>query len=309
MKIVFFGTSDFAIPSLKKILKSKHELCAVMTQPDRRKGRKLVLTPPPVKAELGDSPIPIHQPSDASDPNSVNILKKYAADLFVVVEFGQILKREVLRIPKKFCVNLHASILPKYRGASPINWAVMNGDLRTGVTTIKMAEKMDSGDMILQEEIDIRSTDTSETLREKLSEMGAEALLKTIELIGSEKAVFKKQDEKDITYAPKLKKEDGLIDWSRSAKEINDKVRGLIPWPSAYTHREKKLIKIWKTEYSIKPLPNDDTGRVLRLEGGIVVGTGKGELTIKILQLEGGKKLDADAFLRGHKLSVGDRFE
>ncbi|MEE8359985.1 MAG: methionyl-tRNA formyltransferase [Candidatus Omnitrophota bacterium] len=309
MKIIFFGTSDFAVPSLERIMGSDHELSSVVTQPDRKKGRHLVLTPPPVKESVGKSSIPLHQPLDASSPETVTLLKKYGADLFVVVEFGQILKKNLLEVPNGSCVNLHASLLPKYRGASPINWALVNGEKVTGVTTMKMVEKMDAGDVILQREADIKPLDTGETLKERLAVLGAELLMETIDLIASGKAAYKKQDEKEATYAPKLKKEDGLIDWSKDAREIENRVRGFSPWPSAYTHWNGNLVKIWKAESKATPQSKPDIGKILRLDDGIVVGTGKGELSVKTLQLEGGKRLDAASFLNGHKLRIGDKLQ
>lgn len=310
MKIIFFGTSDFAIPSLRKIMGSRHELLAVVTQPDRKKGRKLVVTPPPVKMALEGESIPVHQPKDTSSLDMIDILKRYNPDLFIVIAFGQILRKEVLEVPKLYCVNLHASLLPKYRGAAPINWAIINGDKKTGVTTIEMDEKMDAGSIILKEEVDILDTDTSESLSKSLSNVGAGLLMETIGLIEAKKVKFLKQREEDVTYAYKLKKEDGLIDWSMKAYDLHNRIRGLIPWPGAYTYREGRLIKIWKSAFNEAPIKDRQIGTVLRLgNDGIAVGTGKGELKIQVLQLEGGKRLNADEFLRGHKLKVGDRFE
>lgn len=309
MKLIFFGTSDFALPSLKKIIESKHEICAVVTQPDRKKGRRLVVTPPPVKAAVSALSFPIHQPVKASSPESLKALRRYDADLFVVVEFGQILKKELLEMPRIFCVNLHASILPKYRGAAPINWSIMNGDEKTGVTTMKMNEKMDCGDIIDQEEVPIRKTDDCGSLKKRLSEKGGDLLLNTINDIEAGSIDLKKQDEGKASFAPKLKKEDGLIDWSKGAKEINNRVRGLSPWPSAYTHFKGKLLKIWKSEFRYDG-SRYDAGEINGFEGdAILVCAGKGVLVIKELQLEGGKRLGSGVFLRGHKLNAGDRFE
>ena len=309
MKIIFFGTSKFAVPSLKKIIESGHELLAVVTQPDRKKGRKLALSPPTVKKALKEKSIMLHQPQDLSSPNMINKLREYNADLFVVVAFGQILKKEVLLLPKKFCVNLHASLLPKYRGAAPINYSIINGDKITGVTTIKMDEGTDSGDIISKTKIDILDTDTSETLSEKLSNLGADLLLETMGLIEKDKVKFTKQNEKDATFAYKLKRKDGLINWQLSAREIHNRVRGLTPWPSAYTHWEGKLLKIWKSDYREEALKNEKAGTIIEVgDDGIVVNTPKGYLVIKILQLEGGKELKADEFLRGHKLKIGNTF-
>jgi len=307
MRIVFFGTSDFAVPSLERLMGKGHELCAVVTQPSRRKGRSLALAEPPVKILLNGGSIPIYQPQEASGEAITKALLTYEPDLFVVVEFGQILKESSLKIPKKFCLNLHASLLPEYRGAAPINWSVINGDKKTGLTTMRMDARMDAGDIILQREADISDYDTSQTLRPKLAAIGAELLLETIEIIAAGKALFTKQDEKKATYAPKLKKEDGLIDWSMSARDIHNRVRGLAPWPSAYTHWKEKLIKIWSSEAASQPASKDGIGIIAQVDkNGITVGTGTGYLIIKELQLEGGKRLAADTFLRGHSIRIGD---
>lgn len=310
MKLIFFGTSDFAIPSLKRIMNSKHELLTVVTQPDKKKGRGLIVAPPPVKLELKGTSIPLHQPVDVSNPDMVNKLKRDNADLFVVVAFGQILKNAVLQIPKLCCVNLHASLLPKYRGAAPVNWAIINGEKKTGVTTIKMDERMDEGDIILRRDVDILDTDTGESLNERLSNIGAELLMETLALIEEKKFTFIKQNDREATFAYKLRKEDGLIDWSKNACDIHNLIRGLIPWPGAYTHWKERLIKIWKSEWNDKEIEKKEPGSILKLDNnGIAVGTGLGELIIKELQLEGGKRLKADEFLRGHKLKVGEKFE
>lgn len=310
MKLIFFGTSEFAVPSLLKIINSKHELMAVVTRPDRKKGRKLIVAPPPVKAALKNKSIPLHQPQAVSAQDMVKILKGYNADLFVVVSFGQILKKELLSVPKICCINLHASLLPKYRGAAPINWAVINGDVETGVTIIRMNEFMDRGDMILTKEIAILDSDNSESLTEKLSNAGSSLLLESIDSIASGKTKFIKQDEKKATSAPKLKKEDGLIDWHVGAFEIHNRVRGLVPWPGAFTHYKSKFLKIWESGFSQNKVDQKYIGSVTAIgSDGIRIGTKKGELIVKLLQLEGGKKLGADEFLRGHKLKIGDRLQ
>ena len=310
MRLIFFGTSDFAVPSLRKILQSRYNLAAVVTQPDRKKGRELILAPPPVKREIEGKAIPIHQPQDVSKSDTISILRGYNADIFVVVDFGQILKPEVLKIPRLYCVNLHASLLPKYRGAAPINWAIINGEVVTGLTAIKMNEKMDRGDIILRRECKILDDDTSQTLRERLSETGAVFLTETLELIEKGREGFTRQDERAATYAYKLKKSDGLIDWSMDGRDINNRVRGLIPWPGAYTRWKGKFLKIWKSGFNQNAHEEKEIGSVLRLEdNGIVVGTGKGELVIRSLQLGGGRRLNADEFLRGHKLKAGDKLK
>jgi methionyl-tRNA formyltransferase len=310
MKIIFFGTSEFAIPALKAVIASRHKVLALVTQPDRKKGRSLRVSPPPTKVVADANNIPVYQPQDASSAESVSQLKKLGADLFVVVSFGQILKGTVLSIPRLYAVNIHSSLLPKYRGAAPTNWAVMNGDTSTGVTVMRMNERMDEGDIILKEEITIDPEDTNITLSEKLSDIGAKALLETIGLIENGKARFEKQDGTLATYAPKLNKEDGLIDWREPAAKIHNRVRGLLPWPGAYTRFGAKTLKIIKTSLpGGAPLSPGRPGEVMAIDGsGIAVQTGSGLLTVEYIQLEGKLAMDSSAFLRGHKLPIGHIF-
>lgn len=311
MKIVYFGTSEFAEVVMKELLKSEHKILALVAQPDRKKGRALKVSPPPAKVLAIEENIPVYQPEDASSRETIDYLKKLDADLFVVVSFGQILRKEVLSVPKFFSINLHSSLLPKYRGAAPINWAIINGDKVSGVTVIRMNEKMDEGDMILKKEINIEPEDTSITLSEKLSELGSCVLLDAMAVIEQEKAIFSKQDDSMVSYAPKLTKEDGLIDWNFPALTIHNRVRGLIPWPGAYTYLDGRILKIWKTSVAdIAPENKMENGSVLAIsrENGIIIKTGQGSITVKYLQLEGKKILDADAFLRGHKINIGHKF-
>lgn len=311
MNIVFFGTSEFAIPALQSLMGSGHKVLAVVTQPDKKRGRNLKLSPPPAKVLALARDIPLFQPKDASGAESVSYLKKLNADLFVVISFGQILKREILSIPKLYAVNVHGSLLPKYRGAAPTNWAIINGDAKSGITIIRMNEKMDEGDIILKREVAIGLEDTNITLNEKLSEVGAKALIETIGLIEDKKEIkFEKQDSAKVTYAPKLKKEDGLIDWNEPAAVIHNKVRGFLPWPGAYTYYNGKILKILKTEKIDMAKDDFGIGEVADIikERGIVVRTGSGNIMIKYLQLEGKKEMDADAFVRGHKITRGYRF-
>lgn len=307
MNIVFFGTSEFAIPALKNFLDSTHKVLAVVTQPDRKKGRRLQLSPPPTKVLALAKNIPAYQPQDASGRESVGYLKGLDADLFVVVSFGQILKKEVLAIPKVYSINLHGSLLPRYRGAAPTNWAIINGDEISGVTVIKMDERMDEGDIILKKEMEIDRDDTNITLSEKLSDLGAITLLEAVKLINAKSFSFTKQDNSQATYAPKLKKEDGLIDWNGDAVKIHNKVRGLLPWPGAYTHLEGRILKVLNTEVSVSSREEAKFGEVIDIvkNKGIVVRAGGGDLIIKYLQLEGKKVLDVDSFLRGHKIAKG----
>lgn len=312
MKIVFFGTAEFAIPSFRALIESEHTVVALVTQPDRKRGRNLKLSPPPTKVVAELHGIPVYQPEDASSAESVEYLRKLDVDIFVVIAFGQILKRPALDIPKLCAINLHGSLLPRYRGAAPTNWAIINGDKTTGVTVIRMNERMDEGDLILSREIKIDQEDTNITINETLSALGTEVLLEAIDLLAAGKADFVKQDKARVTLAPKLKKEDGIIDWTLSAASIHSRVRGLLPWPGAYTYSSaRKALKILSTELiSYPPKKDAGSGEVIDIirGKGIVVNTGSGAIVIKHLQLEGGKVLDADSFLRGHKISVGDTF-
>ncbi|MFH1189445.1 MAG: methionyl-tRNA formyltransferase [Candidatus Omnitrophota bacterium] len=311
MNIVFFGTAEFAIPAFKALLASKHKVLALITQPDRQRGRHLKVQPPPTKVLAEERGIPVYQPEDASGRESVEYLRRLGADLFVVIAFGQILKPEALDIPVIVAINLHGSLLPKYRGAAPTNWAIMSGDKSSGVTIIRMNERMDEGDIVLQREAAIGDDDTNITLNEALSDLGARLLLEAVDLIASGKAGYRKQDGSRATAAPKLKKNDGIIDWSRSAAEIRNMVRGLLPWPGAHTGYKGRTLKILHTELIEYPAPGGaKPGEVLDTAKGrgIVVNTGSGAIALKHLQLEGGKILDADAFLRGHRISVGEIF-
>ncbi len=311
LKIIFFGTSQFAIPSMEALLNSGHKILAVVTQPDRPSGRNLKLSPPGAKVLALARGIPVFQPADASGPESVAYLKNLSADLFVVISFGQILKRDILSIPKIYAVNVHGSLLPKYRGAAPTNWAIINGDSSSGVTVMKMNEKMDEGDIILKREIPINPEDTNITLNEKLSREGASALIEAIGLIAEKKISFEKQNDAEATYAPKLKKEDGLVDWSETAVKIHNKVRGFVPWPGAHTYYDGKILKILGAE--ILPAQNAAAvaGEVVDIvkDKGIIVRTGDGDLAINRLQLEGKKEMSADAFIRGHRMARGYRFK
>lgn len=310
MNIVFFGTSEFAMPVLQRLIGSKHKVLAVVTQPDRQKGRRLKVSPPPTKVLAKINKVPVYQPADASGRDSAANLKKLNADLFVVVAFGQILKKNILEIPKHCAVNVHGSLLPKYRGAAPTNWTIINNDTAGGVTIIKMSEKLDEGDIILKKEIKIDGEDTNITLSEKLSYLGAEALMEAVELIESGRARPVSQDSSQASYAPKLKKADGLINWSEDAVAIHNKVRGLLPWPGAYTYFDGRILKILKTEVIESGEGKAQNGEITAVlkHKGISVKTGKDNILIKYVQIEGKKPFDTDAFLCGHKLEPGYRF-
>jgi len=307
MKIIFFGTSKFAVASLKRLKETKHDVILVVTQPDREKGRNLEVSSPPIKDEARKLGLTLYQTDDLSKSSSIEMLKKKEADLFIVVAFGQILKKELLDLPKLYSINLHASLLPKYRGAAPINWAIINGDKSTGVSVIKINEKMDAGDIILEKKVEILPTDTSESLALRLSKIGSNVLIEAIYDIKKGDIKFTKQDEKLATSAPKLKKEDGLIDWKKPADQIHNLVKGLIPWPGAYTSWNGNLVKIWKTDLDVRDFEQKPGQLAEVTQESIVVKTGTGNLVIKELQLEGKKRLDTASFLRGNKLIVGDK--
>ena len=233
MKIVFFGSSEFAVPSLELLLKSQHDVLAVVTQPDREKGRDRVLAPTPVKEAASKEGIKVLQPENVNDPSFSEVLKKLSADLFVVVAFGQILAKDTLDIPELYSINLHASMLPKYRGAGPVNWTIIKGETKTGLTIIKMNERMDAGDIMLQRKVPIEAEDTAKSLSSRLSYLGGVLVLDAIRFIELDKIKFKRQPKKAGVLAPKLKKEDGLINWGKPAKEVRNRIRGCTPWPGA----------------------------------------------------------------------------
>jgi len=311
MDIIFFGSSDFAVPTLEALLRSRHRLLGVVTQPDRKGGRHLALQAPPVKTAALSSGIPVYQPLNASSDEAIEYLKNLKPDLFVVVAFGQILKKRLLGVPKIFSINLHGSLLPRYRGASPIHWALINGETTTGATVIRINLAMDAGDSIARQEVAIDSEDTSATLTGKISRIGAKLVLESLEMIERGAAHFEPQDESSVSYAPKLKKADGLIDWNKPASSIHNLVRGVQPWPGAFTYLNGKMIKIIRTE--TVPVSGEERsapGSVVEIRPlkGIVVRTGSHGILITHLQLEGKKILDADSFLRGHPVRIGDRF-
>jgi len=307
MKIVYFGTSDFAVPALEAIHKSKIEISLVVTQPARKSGRGQNIKEPPVKVAADGMGLEVYQVEDIKDRAFVDRIKMCEADVFVVVSFGKRLTEELLDIPARFSITLHASLLPKYRGAAPINWALINGEEETGVTVIAMTGEIDAGDILLQRSIDIDDEDDAEALSGKLSRIGAEALIEALDMIKKDKIIVQRQDGSSLTSAPKLKKDDGEIDWSASARDIHNKIRGLVPWPCAFTYLDGKLTKIWRSGFSETPVkdalsPGSIAGIVKGK--GICAATAKGYLIIKELQLEGGRRMDAGAFLAGHKIEI-----
>jgi methionyl-tRNA formyltransferase len=303
MRIVFFGSSQFALPSLKALIATCHDIACVVTQPDKEKGRGLEISGTKVKVEAKAKGIEIYQPVSINTSSSVKLLKNLNPHLFIVISYGQILSQEVLDIPETLSINLHASLLPKYRGAAPINRAIINGEKNSGVTIMKVIKQMDAGPIILQKELAITSEDTAVTLEDRLSGIGAQALIEALNGIESGNYKIEPQKDKDASFAPKLKKEDGLIDWSKPAQDISNLVRGCFPWPGAFTHYKGKSIKIYNTcaraseRQSVK-----EPGAIANIsKDGIVVVTGEGELIIKELQPEGKRRMTASEFLSGHQ--------
>ena len=308
MKIVFFGSAHFAVPALEAIIKSKHELVCVVTQPDKQKGRHLHLAGTDVKSMAVAAKLKVFQPENIKSKESIEFLKNLDADLFVIVAYGQIFSQELLDIPKIMPLNIHASLLPRYRGAAPINWAIINGDKKSGVSIMFVTLKMDSGPVILQRGVTIEDKDTSVSLEEKLRVCGAELLMETLKNITNKDYRLLEQDEDKVIIAPKLKKEVGLLDWNASATVIHNQIRGMLPWPGAYTCYRRKVLKIFRADVlPIFPNHKPAPGEVVRADKhGIVVACGRGFLDIKELQLEAGKRMSAMSFIIGHKLATGD---
>lgn len=305
MKIVYMGTPDFAVAPLEAIIRAGHEVTAVVTQPDKQKGRGKEVQMTPVKECALKHGIPVFQPVKIKEPEAVSKLREYSADIFVVAAFGQLLSEEILTMPKFGCINIHASLLPAYRGAAPIQWAILNGEKETGVTIQQMAKGLDTGDMLLKKKVVIDSKETGESLHDKLMAVGAELLVEALPLIEEGKLVPEKQDDALSCYASKLTKAMGLIDWNKDAVSLERLVRGLNSWPSAYTYYKGKTLKIWEAdildeEVSGKP------GTVERVQkDSIDVATGKGLLQIRSLQLEGKKRMAVRDFLLGYEIKPG----
>ena len=307
MKVIFMGTPDFAVGTLKALIASEHEVAAVVTQPDKPKGRGKTMQYTPVKEVAVEAGIPVLQPVKVRDPQVVEELRAYQADVIVVVAFGQIIPKSILEMPKYGCINVHASLLPEYRGAAPIQWAVIDGKEKTGVTTMQMDEGLDTGDMLLVEEVALAENETGGSLFDKLCEVGADVLLKTLEELPKNTLVPKKQPKESPTpYAVMLTKEMGQINWDRSAAEIERLVRGLNPWPSAYTHLNGKTLKIWKASVEEGQAEEAQNGEIVSVtKKELLVKTGEGLLSLDEVQLEGKKRMPADAFLRGYAVEKG----
>lgn len=306
MKVVFMGTPDFAVPTLEKIIEAGHEVLAVVTQPDKAKGRGKKVLFPPVKEKALEHNLPVYQPRRAREPEFIEQMRELNPDVMVVVAFGQILPKDILDIPKYGCINVHASLLPKYRGAAPIQWAVINGDKISGVTTMQMDVGLDTGDMLLKTEVELAEDETGGSLFDKLSTLGGALLIETLEKIEAGDIHPEKQDDSQAgEYARTLDKALGNVDFTKSAVEIERLIRGLNPWPSAYTFYNGKTMKLWKAE--VVSGGNVTPGQIFSVDKqSFTVQTGDGALRILELQLEGKKRMDAGAFLRGCAVAVGE---
>lgn len=309
-KIVFMGTPDFSVPVLKQILKDGYEVIGVVTQPDRPVGRKRVLTPPPVKVEAVEQGIPVFQPEKIRIQEELDKILALNPDLIVTAAFGQILPKSLLEAPKYGCINVHASLLPELRGGAPIHYSIIQGKEKTGITIMYMAEKLDAGDILTQVEVPITETDSVGTLHDKLSKAGSKLLSETLPKLLNGQLQPIKQNDDEATFASNIKREQEMIDWTKTGEEIYNHIRGLNPWPVAYTTLDGVVLKIWWSEKSVNT-SNEAPGTIIRIEDdGFVVSTGD-NTAIKIMELQpsGKKKMASEQFLRGagSQIAIGDR--
>ena len=305
MKVIFMGTPDFAVPCLEALIRDNYEVVAVFTQPDKPKGRGKKLMMPPVKELAVAEGIPVYQPSTLKSPESFELIEKLSPDIIIVVAYGHILPKSILDLPPFGCINVHASLLPKYRGAAPINWAIINGEDKTGITTMYMDVGLDTGDMILAEELIIGEDETAQELHDRMSQLGSELLIKTLGFIETGNVVRIQQVHEDSSYAPMMTKELGRIDWSNAASEIKNLIRGTFPWPTAYTTYKGETMKIFKCRIKITNEAHE-SGRIIQItKDELYIGTGKGIIVIQELQFSGGKRLTVKDFLVGNQLEEG----
>lgn len=314
MRIIFMGTPEFAVPVLESLVNSRHEVVAVVTQPDRPKGRGKNMQFSPVKECALAHNIPVMQPVNVSVPEVIDELRAYEPELIVVVAFGQFVTKKIREMPKYGCINVHASLLPKYRGAGPIQWAVINGEKESGVTTMYMCREIDKGDMLLKDTVTLDPKETGDSLHDKLSMMGGPLLLKTIDQLEDGSAVRIPQCEEESTYAPKLEKTMGNIDWTMDADRIERLVRGLNSWPGTFTKIHGKTVKIWDCDVVRQETLTENQaaakpGTVIVSEKDqLIVKAGNGALSLRMLQPEGKKNMTVDAYLRGYPIAQGELF-
>ncbi|HIZ12576.1 MAG TPA: methionyl-tRNA formyltransferase [Candidatus Mediterraneibacter stercorigallinarum] len=311
MRVIFMGTPDFSVGTLEALVAAGHDVCLAVTQPDKPKGRGKEMQFPPVKETAIKHGIPVYQPKKIREPECVEELRKYNADVMVVVAFGQILPKTILEMTPYGCINVHASLLPKYRGAAPIQWSIIEGEAVTGVTTMQMDEGLDTGDMIMKEEVPIAEDETGESLHDKLAAAGAALCVETLKALEDKSAVFEKQGESPTAYAKMLTKEMGNIDWNQSAVQIERLVRGLNSWPSAYTRWNGKVMKIWRAKAETGPAAGSQAGggqpgTVTEIrKDSFAVQTGDGVLRVYEVQIPGKKRMETSAFLRGYTMELG----
>ncbi|MGE5329044.1 MAG: methionyl-tRNA formyltransferase [Deltaproteobacteria bacterium] len=308
-KVVFMGTPEFARKALKSLVEDGQKILLSVVQPDKPKGRGLKLVFPPVKEYSLDNGIDVVQPVTLKDQAFVESIKELNPDLIIVVAYGRILPKAILDIPKLGCINVHASLLPQYRGAAPIQWPILNGDKVTGVTTMYMDVGLDTGDMILKAEVPIEADDTLETLHDKLAEAGGKLIVETLRQIKNGTAPRIPQDESNATFTRQIKKEDGLINWKDSAENIRNRIRGLNPWPGAFTYYKDKMLKLWKVE-AVPFAQEMQEGIIIEADSkkGLLVSTGNGALKIIEFQPEGSRRMTVEEYLIGHKMTAGDKF-
>ncbi len=306
LRIVFFGTPEFALPGLSKLYESGYEIAAVVTAPDKERGRGLRVHPPPVKQFALKNGLRVLQPENLRDPSFVGALAGIDPDIIVVIAY-RILPREIFTIPKQGAFNLHASLLPRYRGAAPINWAIINGETETGVTTFFIEEKIDTGRIILQSKCPIGPDETAGELHDKLSLLGSETVFRTVEMIERGEVTPAVQDDSQASRAPKLTRDICVIDWSKPAAAVHNLIRGLSPVPAAFSYLEGHMIKFYRSEVG-SPSTGGSPGTIISADDELIVAAGDGALRITELQREGKKRLDFAKFLRGYALSVGTRF-
>ena len=308
MRVIFLGTPDFAVGALEEIIKAGHEVVLVVTQPDKPKDRGKAMQYTPVKECALAHGIEVFQPVKVKEPENIEVLRKHQPDIIIVAAFGQIVPKSILDMPKYGCINIHASLLPKYRGAAPIQWAVINGEDVTGVTIMRMNEGIDTGDMIAKKTVRLAEDETGGSLFDKLAQVGAQLCVETMDIIEAGKAEYIPQNNEEATHTSMIRKELGLIDWNKSAVEIERLIRGLNPWPSAYTNLSGKTFKIWKAKV-VSEENTYEPGCICRIDkAGMYVQTGKGILLLTEVQMEGKKRMDADAFLRGYQIEEGTFF-
>jgi methionyl-tRNA formyltransferase len=310
MNIVFMGTPEFAVPCLQALIEANYQVVGVVTQPDRPKGRKRELTPPPVKVIANDFAIPVYQPESLRTEGALAPIFAWQPDIIVTVAYGQILPESLLNFPKHRCINVHASLLPKYRGGAPIQHAIMNGEQQTGVTIMYMEKGLDTGDMLANVVVPILAEDDNGSMHMKLSEAGANLLIETLPALLAGQLSAVPQEHHKSSFARNITREDERIDWQRPAEQLYNQVRGLHPWPIAHTHVNDEVFKIWKCRWSKDHLDSAAPGTLVRLESdGMFVQTGDGTLILEVIQPAGKKALSVSDYIRGNHLTVGTIFQ